>query len=98
MVNHFEKWSQDVSALLTGEACLFPDIPLKNDNIFDSLLVPDENNSTVQEILQALFAAFSTLFRKMVADYLDGTYECVTDDERASLPKTNVVSERFCLT
>ena len=46
MVNHFEKWSQDASALLIiGEACLFPDIPLKIDNIFDSLLVEDENNS-----------------------------------------------------
>lgn len=45
MVNHFEKWSQDASALLIGEARLFPDIPLKIDNIFDSLLVEDENNS-----------------------------------------------------
>ena len=94
MVNHFEKWSHNASALLTGEPCLFPYIPLKIDSIFDSLLLPDENNSTVQEILQALFAAFSTLFRRMVADHLGGTYECITDDEIASVPKTNVVSER----
>ena len=94
MVNHFEEWSEDASSLLTGEARLFPDIPLKIDNIFDSLLVPDENNTTVLEILQALFTAFATLFRRMVADHLGDTYKDVTDDEIASVPKTNVVSER----
>ena len=45
MVNYFEEWSEDASSLLTGEACLFPDIPLKIDNIFDSLLVQIENNT-----------------------------------------------------
>ena len=94
MVNHFEKWSEDASSLLTGEACLFPDISLKIDNIFDFLLVPDENNTTVLEILQALFTAFATLFRRMVADHLGDTYKDITDDEIASVPKTNVVSER----
>ena len=94
MVNHFKEWSEDASSLLTGEARLFPDIPLKIDNIFDSLLVPDENNTTVLEILQALFTAFATLFRRMVADHLGDTYRDITDDEIASVPKTNVVSER----
>ena len=94
MVNHFEEWSEDASSLLTGEARLFPDIPLKIDNIFDSLLVPDENNTTVLEILQALFTAFATLFRRMVADHLGDTYKDITDDEIASVPKTNVASER----
>ena len=94
MVNHFEEWSEDASFLLTGEARLFPDIPLKIDNIFDSLLVPDENNTTVLEILQALFTAFATLFRRMVADHLGDTYKDISDDEIASVPKANVVSER----
>lgn len=30
----------------------------------------------------------------MVADHLGGTYECITDDEIALVPKTNIVSER----
>ena len=94
MVDHFEEWSRDASSLLTGEARLFPGISLKIDNIFDSLLVPDENNTTVQEILQALFAAFSTLFRRMVADHLNGIHEGITEDEIASVPKNNIISER----
>ena len=56
--------------------------------------MPDENNTTVLEILQALFTAFATLFRRMVADHLGDTYRDITDDEIASVPKTNVVSER----
>ena len=56
--------------------------------------MPDENNTTVQEILQALFAAFSTLFRRMVADHLDGVHEGITEDEIASVPKNNIISER----
>ena len=46
------------------------------------------------QILQALFAAFSTLFRRMVADHLGGTHEGITDDDILSVSKTNIVSER----
>ena len=44
--------------------------------------------------MQALFTALATLFRRMVADHLGDTYKDITDDEIASVPKTNVVSER----
>lgn len=43
------------------------------------------------QILQALFAAFSTLFRRMVADHLGGTHEGITDDDILSVSKTNIV-------
>lgn len=33
-------------------------------------------------------------FRRIVADHLGGTYECITGDEIPLVAKTNVVSER----
>ena len=45
-----ENWAKDASPLIGGEARLFADFQPFIDSIYDSLLKPDENDATVQEI------------------------------------------------
>lgn len=98
MLTCIEDWAKDASPLLSGEARLFADFPPSIDSIYDSLLKPNENDATVQEILQAIFTAFSVLLQRMVKDHLPGgAYDQPHDEmlrETKSVPKTNVVSER----
>ena len=98
MLTCIEDWAKDASPLLSGEARLFADFPPSIDSIYDSLLKPNENDATVQEILQAIFTAFSVLLQRMVKDHLPGgVYDQPHDEmlrETKSVPKTNVVSER----
>ena len=61
MLTCIEDWAKDASPLISGEARLFSDFPPSMDSIYDSLLKPNENDATVLEILQAIFAAFSLL-------------------------------------
>ena len=61
---------KDASPLIGGEARLFADFPPSIDSILYSM--PNENDATVQEILQAIFAAFSVLLQRMVKDHLPG--------------------------
>ena len=46
-----ENWAKDASPLIGGEARLFADFQPSIDSIYDSLLKPNENDATVQEIL-----------------------------------------------
>ena len=46
-----ENWAKDASPLIGGEARLFADFQPFIDSIYDSLLKPNENDATVQEIL-----------------------------------------------
>ena len=69
MLTCIEDWAKDASPLLSGEARLFADFPPSIDSIYDSLLKPNENDATVQEILQAIFTAFSVLLQRMVKDH-----------------------------
>ena len=49
------------------------DFPI--DHNFESLVAPSVYDATAQEILEALFNAFSTLISRLLADHLpDGKY------------------------
>ena len=99
MVACFEKWAQDATPVLTGEARLFEEYPPSVDFVWDALLKTSTLDSLVQEILEALFSAFSALLHRMVVDHLSGgIYDVeLTEDklrQTASVQKTNTVSER----
>ena len=91
MLTCIEDWAKDTFPLINGEAWLFADFPPSIDSIYDSLLKPNENDATLQEMLQAIFTAFSVLLQP------GGGYDQPHDKmlkETKSVPKTNVVSER----
>jgi len=70
-----EKWSQDATTVLSGEAVLYSDFPLTKDHIYESLIDPSVHDVTVQEVLEILFNAFSSLISHLVEDHLpDGKY------------------------
>ena len=93
-----EQWSQDAVPVLTGEAVLYNDFPPMKDHIFESLVAPSVYDATVQEVLEILFNAFSTLISRLVADHLpDGKYHNPSTKlitETKSVPTTNVIGER----
>ena len=77
---------------------LFDDFPPSDDQITRALAIPSELDSTVQEILQVLFCAYSTLLRRLVEDHLpSGDLDDPSDQllvETRSVPNSNVISER----
>ena len=99
MVTCFEKWAEDASPVLVGEARVFGEYPPHVDAIWDALLKPSTLDPLVQEILQYLFSAFSALLNRMVVDHLSGgRYDVELTEaklkETASVQKTNTISER----
>ena len=98
MVVQFDMWALDASDVVSGEAILFPDFPPSEDVIWQHLITPSEHDSLVLVILQTLFHAFSALVTRLVDDHLPGgKYDEPTSqllEETASVPKTNVISER----
>ena len=98
LVDCLEKWSHDASPVVSCEAVLFDDFPPSDDQITCALATPSEFDSTVQEILQVLFCAFSTLLRRLLKDHLPGGDLDMPSDqllvETRSVPNLNVISER----
>ena len=98
LVDCLEKWSRDASPIVSCEAILFDDFPPSDDQITCALCTPSEYDSTVQEILQVLFCAFSTLLHRLLKDHLPGGYLDMPSDqllvETRSVPNSNVISER----
>ena len=98
LVDCLEKWSHDASPVVSCEAVLFDDFPPSDDQITCALATPSEFDSTVQEILQVLFCAFSTLLRRLLKDHLPGGDLDMPSDqllvETRSVPNSNVISER----
>ena len=70
LVDRLEEWSHDASPVVSCEALLFDDFPPSDDQITRALAIPSELDSTVQEIFQVLFCAYSTLLRRLVEDHL----------------------------
>lgn len=99
MVACFEEWTCNAMPILNGEARLFKEYPPHIDTVSDSLLKPTSEDFLVQEILEALFAGFSALLKRMVTDHLSGGVLDVESTEQrkketASVQKTNTISER----
>ena len=99
LVDCLEKWSRDASPIVSCEAILFDDFPPSDDQITRALCTPiSEYDSTVQEILQVLFCAFSALLHRLLKDHLPGGDLDMPSDqllvETRSVPNSNVISER----
>ena len=94
LLTYLDKWALDASELLSGEAILFDDF---SPMIYDTLLTPNTNDDTTQEILQVLCSAFSALVSCLVSDHLpDGRYGCPSANLKVAtkfVPKTNTISE-----
>ena len=60
------------SPVVSCEAIVFDDFPPSDDQIIRALAVPCEFDSTVQEILQVIFCAISSLLRRLLEDHLPG--------------------------
>ena len=90
--------SRDASPIVSCEAILFDDFPPSDDQITRALCTPSEYDSTVQEILQVLFCAFSALLHRFLKDHLPGGDLDMPSDqllvETRSVPNSNVISER----
>ena len=100
MLQKFNEWSTDASGLLNGTERLFENVEVHNDRIMNALNKLFEHNSTVQVILQVLFSSFAAHCSHLLQDHLtDGQYGLVSDNqtlqkETATVPSTNVISER----
>lgn len=93
-----EKWSEDATEVVAGEAVLYDDFEPTRDAIFNALSSPSELDSTVQEILQVVFSSLTVLVSRLLEDHLPGgkldspTEELVA--ETKSVPNSNTISER----
>ena len=98
LVECIERWSQDASSVVSCEAVLFSDFPPSDDHITHDLAAPSELDSTVQEILQVIFCAFSNLLSRLLVDHLPGGYLDEPSKqlkiETRSVPNSNTISEQ----
>lgn len=98
LLSCLNSWSLDASSILTGEAILYDDFPPSEDPIYSSLISQSDNDHMVQEILQVLCSAFSSLVLRLVKDHLSGgEYDNPSKNlvgQTRSVPKTNTISER----
>lgn len=90
-----ENWTVGVLTLLEGIALSNDATILHRDEVWTSLIEPNETDVMVQELLQLLFGAFSITTQRQLIDHLPGgKYYSVTDksvvQETASVPTTNV--------
>ncbi|KAJ8342686.1 hypothetical protein SKAU_G00326140 [Synaphobranchus kaupii] len=98
----FERWSQDASSLLEGEALFSEDIvEVHKDKLYEELFREsgdDEFQIMTQEALELIMTAMLILLERQAADQLPGgRYWSPTEEVRAhasNVPTTNVVSER----
>ena len=72
LVHSIERWSHDASSVVSCETVLFSDFPPSDDHITRALAAPSELDSTVQEILEVIFCAFSNLLSRLLVDHLPG--------------------------
>lgn len=98
MERKFIAWSVDSSMLLIGDESLFGDTLVHRDEVLLQLLQPSAYDVLTQEVLQVIFAGFLCTTRRMLEDHLPGGQYSDPDEnlqaETASVPKTNVISER----
>jgi len=101
MLEMFERWSVDASSLLAGNESLPDGKEIADDPVRCKLLEPSEKYDILaQELLEVMFKAFCTTTRRMLTDNLPGDKFHGKEDgselvsEVASVPKTNVISER----
>ena len=92
------KWAKDASGLMKGEECLYEDISVNKDWVYESLMKECEHDCMTRQVLELLLASFYSKTRKLLEDQLSGGENADMSDERihetASVPTTNVGCER----
>lgn len=98
MRDSLKAWSEDASALLTGEVYLFNDTLINRDVVYEKLVEQCTDDSITVEILQLMFKSFYLTMERMLKDHLpQGVHDkpsAIKISETKSTPKSNVVSER----
>lgn len=98
MRDSLKVWSEDASAMLTGNTSLFNDTLINKDVVFEKLVEECDDDSMTVEVLQLLFKSFYLTMERMLADHLpQGVHDkpsATKIGETKSTPKSNVVSER----
>ena len=72
MLLRLDDRSVNASSVIAGEAAGFDDLPPTVDSIHASLIAPSEYDAVVEELLCALFSAFSSQLLRLVEDHLPG--------------------------
>ena len=89
-----------VTRLLTGDENLYGDALVHYDEVLHQLLQPSGYDVIAQEVLQIIFTSFLCTTKRMLEDHLPGGKYSSPDEtvqaETTSVPKTNIISERFC--
>lgn len=98
MRDSLKAWSEDASALLTGEVYLFNDTLINRDVVYEKLVEQCTDDSITVEVLQLMFKSFYLTMERMLKDHLpQGVHDkpsAIKISETKSTPKSNVVSER----
>lgn len=98
MRDSLKAWSEDASALFTGEVYLFNDTLINRDVVYEKLVEQCTDDSITVEVLQLMFKSFYLTMERMLKDHLpQGVHDkpsAIKISETKSTPKSNVVSER----
>ncbi|KAK6196440.1 hypothetical protein SNE40_001665 [Patella caerulea] len=94
----FLNTQKDVSGFMCGDDIPFPD-QVNKDELYERLIMPDDNDAKTAVILQHLFSVWSSLIKKsVVADHLEsGKYKNISTSlakETKSVPLHNKFPER----
>ena len=99
MLEKFHEWTIDSSELFNGTTTLFPEYPVPNSAIIESLV---DNGNPVSDItklaLQRIIAGFILVSREQLADFLPSSIfgSAVSDELRGQMKHyklTNLASE-----
>ncbi|XP_033102641.1 uncharacterized protein LOC117105571 [Anneissia japonica] len=72
-VERMENWKVNASLLVRGEAeCLFADVPVIKDAVFDNLTTPHENDQQVETLLLKLLDVILDVCKRQLDDQLPG--------------------------
>lgn len=96
----FDVWSDSSCDILLGNDFLEDCPEIHKDDVWNSLIEPNENLDTITiELLQLLFGAFSNTTQRLLVDHLPGgIYNSVTEstliEEISCVPTNNIAPER----
>lgn len=87
--------AEKMKAFIEGEYLPFPDIAVKKDEVWASLLLPSQEiDSLVEMLLQAIFGSLSLLVTRYVNDSSFPDNSSSTHQRTISVPSSNIISER----
>ena len=73
MLKKFQEWSQNSSELLTTKTCIFPDLQVNNDKVWDDLINDEIPRSDLtQRVLEEIMMGFIKVTEKQLGDFLPG--------------------------